>query len=134
MAKSTGGGGSFTLDGVSIPFNSIEPDVARECDDATDSTDYDVATGITHKSQIPVTTQTTFQVEGKLDLAVIPAAIVAKLFNGATAVPCAIKYNGTATFGHGYVDVTNFKCTIDPCKVLPYSATLISNGKFTPNS
>lgn len=134
MAKGTGAGGSFVFNGVNIPFNSIEPDVQREMDDSSDSTNYDPVSGIVHKAQLPVSTQTTFSIEGKINLATVPAALVVPLYGGATAVPISVNYNGTAVYGHGFGDITNFKGTIDPMKVLTYTATVVSNGIFIPGS
>lgn len=134
MAKSTGGGGSFVLNSVTIGFNTISPSIKREMDDASDSINFDVGTAIVHLSQLPVSTQTTFEIEGKIDLAVVPTSIVALLYTGQTALPAVFKYNSTATYGHGNVDITDFKGTIDPMKVLTFTATMITNGVFVPNA
>jgi hypothetical protein len=134
MAKATGGGGSFTVNGVSIPFLTVEPTVTKDMDDATDSTNFDITSGIVHKSQLAVATQTTFAVEGKIDLTIHPTSLAAACYASPTAVACIVKYNATSTFGHGLVDITEFKATIDPMKVLNYTATLITNGVFTPNA
>jgi len=134
MAKSTGGGGSLTVAGTSIGFNTVSPSVKKDYDDATDSTNYDTGTQIVHKTQLAVATQTTLEVEGKIDLTTVPSVVVATMYSNPGAVSCALKYNGSSTYGHGLVDITDFKGTIDPMKVLNFTATLLSNGVWTPNA
>jgi hypothetical protein len=134
MGKGTGGGGAFILNGSSVPFNTIEPSVTKEHDDSTDSTNYDISSGLTHKAQLAVTTQSSFAIEGKIDLSIVPIGIVALLYTNPGALPATFRYNTGTIYGHGLVDVTDFKCTIDPTKTLTYSATLISNGIWAINS
>jgi hypothetical protein len=134
MAKSTGGSGSFVLNGIVVNFNTIDASVEKEHDDSTDSSNYDTASGLVHKSQLAVTTQTTFDIEGKIDLAVTPLALVGLLYTNPGALPATFKYNSSTVYGHGNVDVTNFKTTVDPTKVIPFTATLMTNGVFAVNS
>jgi hypothetical protein len=134
MSKSTGASGYFTFNGTPIPFTTITPKVTRTMDDSTDSTNFDASSNIVHLSQLPASTQTSFQIEGKINLAVVPSSLVTPLYSGATAVPCAIGYNAGSIYGHGNCDITDFEGVIDPMKTLTYSATLITNGVFTPNS
>jgi hypothetical protein len=134
MAKQTGGGGAFLLSGFSLPFKTIEPSVAKEHDDSTDSTNYDITSGLSHLSQLAVSTQTTFAVEGVIDTAIIPAGLVGYLYTNPGSVPASIRYNTSTPYGHGNVDITEFKTTIAPLKTLTYSCTIITNGIFVPNS
>ena len=132
MATKSVGTGQITLNGTIIPFQQIEPSIDKTHEDSTDSTNYDTASGIVHKAQLAVSTQTTFDVSGVFDFSTVPN-IVAMLYSNPGSVPCTIKYNSN-TYGHGYVDISNFKTTIDPTKPVPYSMTLMTNGVFTPNS
>lgn len=134
MAKSTGGGSYLTLSGTVIPFTVVTPKASKTYDDSSDSSNYDPATGLVHLAQLAVSTQTTISIEGKIDTAIIPAAIVSQLYSNPGAVNCTIAYNATTPYGHGKVDVTEFEATIDPMKTLTFTATLLTNGVFTPNS
>lgn len=134
MAKATGGGGSVTLAGTSLPFTTLTPSVAKEHDDESDSTNYDQTSQLVHKAQLAVSTQTTFKLEGKVDVALIPPTLVPYLYTNPGAVACVVKYNTGTIFGHGNVDVQDFESTIDPMKTLTYSATFISNGVWVANS
>ena len=131
MAKSTGGGGQFTISGTSIPFNTVEADVTKDYDDSSDSANYDTGTGLVHKAQLAVATQTTFNVEGKYDPSIHGTSILQYLYSNPGAVASTFRLNASQPYGHGYVDITNFKTTGDPMKVLSFTATIISNGVFT---
>jgi hypothetical protein len=127
----TGKAGIFQFNGFAIPFKTQKPETEREYADSTDSSNYDAATDLIHKSQEKVSTQTTVDVDGLLDLSVIPASLIASLYNGADAVPCYFFLKPGVPLAHGNFDLTKFSCEIPIDDECSYSASLKSNGKVT---
>jgi hypothetical protein len=134
MGKSTGGGGQLIVNGVTIPYNTVEPSVSKTHDDSSDSANYDIGSGLVHLAQLAVSTQTTFSVEGKYDPAIMGTGLLAYLYTNPGSVPCSFRLNLTQPYGHGNVDITEFKTTGDPLKTLTFTCTLISNGVFVANA
>lgn len=134
MAKSqslTGKAGSLVLNGVQVAFKVISPDTEREYADDTDSSGYDQATDLVHKSQQKVSTQTEMEIEGNFDLNTTPAVQIAALYDGADAIPAAVNLKPGVPLLHGNFDLTKFSTKVAVTEIVPFTATLKSNGKVT---
>lgn len=124
----------LTLGGVNIAITKHTPKPTRECADDTDSTNYDAASGIVHTSQTPVKTSTELTVEGRFRLSTTMSAVVALAYSGAAAVPVVLGIATGVIFGHGLFDLTDFSADFTIGDIVTWSATLKSNGVFTPGS
>jgi hypothetical protein len=129
-----GKAGSITISGTNLAFNKWSPKVTRNMGDTTDSADYDPTSDLIHKSQRAASVQTELTVEGKWDLNTTTAGIIAMLYNGAGAVPVVLKLDATTVYGHGNFDITDFSSDHPVEDTVTWSATLKSNGIFTPGA
>jgi hypothetical protein len=132
--KITGNQSSFTFNGTVIPIVKASPKVSRTLEDDTDSSNYDSASDMLHKSQTPVSTATELAIEGRFRATTTMAQIVPLLYNSNAAVAVTLKATTSIIFGHGNFDISDFSCDFEPGKMVNYTATLKSNGVFTPGS
>lgn len=132
--KLTGKAAYLTISGTQIPFTKIGAKTERKLADATDSTDYDVATDLIWPTQLPVSASIELSVEGRYNLVSTPGTVIATLYSGATAVPCVFGLSGSAIYGHGNFDLSNFQADVPVDDIVTFTASLKSNGKFTPGS
>jgi hypothetical protein len=130
----TGKASYLNFNGTQLPITKTTPKVNRVCKDDTDSGDYVSSPDMIFPTQIPVSTQVVLSVEGRYRFSTTPSAVVALLFTSATAIPCVLGLNSGTVWGHGNVDVTDFQTDIPYDDVVTWTATLTSNGQWTPNA
>lgn len=130
----TGKASYLNLNGTLIAITKATPKVNRVCKDDTDSGDYNSTNDMIGPTQIPVSTQVVLSVEGRYRFSTTPSAIVALLFTSATNIPCVLGLNSGTVWGHGNVDVTDFETDVPYDDVVTFTATLTSNGLWTPNA
>lgn len=132
--KLTGNQSSFTFAGTVIPITKASPKVSRNLEDDTDSSNYDATSDMIQKSQTATSVQTELAIEGRFRATTTMANIVPLLFNSNPAVAVILKATTSIIFGHGNFDISDFSCDFEPAKMINYTATLKSNGVFTPGS
>ena len=130
----TGKASYLSVNSFLIPITKTTPKVNRVCPDSTDSGDYQSTPDMIGPTQIPVSTQVVLSAEGRYRFSVTPSAIIALLFTSITLIPCVLGLNSGAVWGHGYVDITDFETSIPYDDVVTWTATLTSNGLWTPNA
>jgi hypothetical protein len=134
MSKVTGQANSFTYNGNTVYTTKVTPKVERKMADSTDTGNYDPTSGLIHKSQLPVTTQTTIDFEGFYYTDTTNAQVLADLYAATAARPVVVKINGTNTLGHGNADLTSLEVGIVADDIVTVKGTLMSNGVWTPGS
>ncbi len=115
------------------------PKVAKEMADSSDTSDYDEATDLIHKSQIPHSIQTDLDVEGfwykqattgTLDM------MMRKCYASESVAEGTVKLDKTADGTDGQLlsgrwDVTDFEAELVTNDIVSFKATLKSNGIIT---
>ena len=134
VQKVTGKAGAFTYNGTKLSITKYTAKVERELVDSTGSDNYDAATDLIHKAQLPVSIQVTADVEGQFDLNSTDASVIATLYSGATAIPVILGINAAVVLGHGNFDISDFECDVPIDDMVTWKATIKSNGVFTHGS
>jgi len=132
--KLTGKAGSFVYSGTSIPFTTLKPKVAVDFADSTDSSNYDPASNLVHKSQIAATTQIELGIEGWFDLNTTDQVLIAALYSAGPPVLATIYLMPGKVLGHGYFDLESLECEVPIGDMVKFTASLKSNGVFTHGS
>lgn len=130
----TGKASYMVFNGATIPITKYNPTITKQLPDITDNGDYDVQTDLIYPTQLPVSAVTELSVEGRFHLNSTPANIMSLLYSGASAVPVVLGLNAGSLFGHGLFDINNFQAVVDVRETVTFTCTMVSNGKFTPNS
>ena len=100
--------------------------------DTTDSADYDATTALVWNTQIPASSKITVEVEGNYDLNGSQTPFVTKVMSGsAVPVVAELGFNATTPWGYAAFDVDDFKPENPIEDTVTFSASLVSNGKFT---
>lgn len=130
----TGKASYFQINGTRIPITSAKPKHNRELADSTDSSNYDAATDMIHKSQLPVTLQTELSIEGKFRKDTTNAQLISQLYSGVAALPVELGLDSGTIYGHGNFDLSDFECDDPIDDTVTYTCSMKSNGVFTPGS
>lgn len=131
--KRTGKESYFIYGGTTIPIVQIDIRVTRNLATCTDSSDYDNKADMIGPTQIPVSAVFEGTIQGRYRHSTTPAALVAKLFTGITAVPCTFGLDSNSLVGTGYFDISDYNQSMPVEDIVNYSCTVRSNGLFIPN-
>ena len=132
--KLTGKASYINIQGTLLFITKISPKVTRGLADTTDSADYDSGMDMINMSQLPVTLTQDLAVEGNYHLSQTTQLLLNMCYSGITAVPVVIGLNAGATMGAGLFDLSDFASEVPIVDTCKFSATLKSNGKFTPGA
>lgn len=130
----TGKQSGFLLNGYAIPITKATPKTTRKLADITDNGDYDSNTDLLWPTQLPVMAPVEMTVEGRFRRSVTPAAIIALLYTGATAVLARFFLDQNLIYGSGLFDISDFQTDSPVDDTVTFTCTVRSNGKFTPLS
>jgi hypothetical protein len=132
--KLTGKASYVNYNGTTLYITKYSLKGSRTLVDTSDSADYDQSTDIIHASQLASKVSSDLTVEGYYHKSQTNAAVIAVLYNGAEAVPVVLGLDAGAKLGHGNFDIQDFSADVPLEDKVGWSATLKSNGKFTPGS
>jgi hypothetical protein len=125
----------FNFGGAIIPITKMTPEVDRKLADSTDSSDYNSTANILGPTQIPVSAMMKASIEGRFHKSVVPSAVMSMLFTGATQIPCQIGLDLSPTmWGHGLIDLSNFRTDIPVDDVVNFTAQIQSYGLWQANN
>ncbi len=126
----------FDYNGTTIPINKATCKVTRKLGDTTDSGDYDTTADMIATTQLPCTYTLEGTIEGKFRRSSTPGVIIAGLFSSLTNIPIIFGLDLVAgtILGHGNFDISDFSCEIPVDDIISFSASIKSNGTFTPNA
>lgn len=130
----TGKQSYFFLNGFYIPITKASPRTARKLADVTDNGDYDTNTDLLWPTQLPVSAPVEISIEGRFRKSTTPAAIIALLYTGATAVQTRFGLDAQTIYGSGLFDISDFQTDAPVDDTVTFTCTVRSNGRFTPGS
>jgi hypothetical protein len=131
----TGKASYFLYNGFAIPITKATAKGTGKMADATDNGDYDQSTDLLYPTQLKVSAPTEIAIEGRFRKSVIPPNIIAAFYeSNPGGLMANFGLDSGTILGHGYFDLTDWQADVPVDDIVTYSATLKSNGKFTPNS
>ena len=122
----------LTFNGYTLPFKKLSQKVTRKCADSTDSGDYYTQNDMLFPTQIPVSVKTEQTIEGTFRFSSTPQAVVTALYTSLTNIPAQFGLNASGQLGTGNVDITDFSCDAPVDDIVTWTATMTSNGQWTP--
>ncbi len=134
MPKIGGQAASLTYNANTIYFTKVTPKATRKLADSTDSSNFDVTSGLIWMAQLAVTASVEVAVEGYFYTDTTDPNLLADLFSSAAARACIIKLSSTVTLGHGNFDIGDLEVGIVTDETTTIKFTLKSNGVFTHGS
>lgn len=128
----TGRGGNITVATVVIPITKWTLKNTSELSDATDSGNYDPASGQTFNSQYKGTVGAEVTLEGNYDLGTTSANISARLKQDGP-FPIVLKLNAATTYASANFDLSDVEVSLEVpgATNVTWSATAKSNGIIT---
>lgn len=132
--KVTGKASYWMFNGVQFFITKYSPKVTRTLADTTDSSDYNQNIDMVQGSQIPVMLSQDVSIEGNYHLSQTNQALLTMVYSGVNAVPTVFGINSGALYGSGAFDISDFACEVPIIDTVKYTATIRSNGLFTPGA
>jgi hypothetical protein len=129
--RTTGKQQSFTFNSQTIPITKCSPKITRVLADTTDSGDYSTTPDMIFPTQIPVSAPLELAIEGRFRFSSTPGLIAAAQ-TSLTNIPCAVSVNQGSELFHGNFDLSDFSYDGPYDDTVTYTATLKSNGQWTP--
>lgn len=131
MSKLSGKDGQILHNAVAIIIDQWESTITQEHAETTASDNYDSASGLVWKAQIPTTAQVELSVEGPWS-PVNHAALLTQISNATTPTVAVIaRYATNSNAINGSFNIQEITITEPIADTVRYSATLVSNGKVT---
>jgi hypothetical protein len=127
----TGKQQSFAFSGSAIPITKCSPKITRKLADTTDSGDYVTSPDMIFPTQIPVSCPLELAIEGRFRFSSTPGLIAAAA-TSLTNIPAAVNVTPGSELFHGNFDLSDFSYDGPYDDTVTYTATLKSNGQWTP--
>jgi hypothetical protein len=125
----------FVFDGAQVPITKATLKMPRKDEDTTDNGDYNSSQDVITPTQLIVSVQPTFDIEGRYRKSVIPSLISnAILQSNPGGLPAVLGLDASTVAGHGNFDITDFEVADDVMGIVTYTASMKCNGPFTANS
>lgn len=124
--------GYLKWSGTKINITSWSGSVDIKMADTTDSADYDSTSDLVWNTQVAASGKGSFDIEGNYDLSGSQGPLIAKLLSGsASAVTGELGFTASTPFGWAKFDVSNFKPKSPVEDTVTFTATIVTNGKFS---
>jgi predicted secreted protein len=128
--RMTGSTATLSLATKAISISSATLNVTKNMVQPGDTSDFDPATGMIRIPNIPVSVETSFDVEGTFRLTETPADLLPMIY-GSDPIPLIFKLTATDQYVAGDFHMTDFSSEHPYDDVVTFSCTLVPEGPFT---
>jgi hypothetical protein len=129
--RATGKNQFVTFNNVIIPITKVGVKINRKLADTTDSGDYYTTPDMLFPTQIPVSAPLELSIEGRFRYSSTPGFITAAQ-TSLTNIPCQVSITNGSQLAAGNFDLSDFEYDGPYDDVVTFTATLKSNGPWTP--
>lgn len=134
LDRLTGKASSVNYNGTTLYITKYTIKGTKTLVDVSDTGDYDVDTDLIHQTQLASKVGWDLELEGYYRKSQTNAAVVASLYQGASAVPVVLGLDAGTKMGHGNFDLSDFSAEVPSEDKVSWKASAKSNGKFIPGA